>query len=348
MKITFLGLTITSSWDNGHATTYRSLLQALHRRGHQVTFLEKDVESYSSHRDLHAAPWCDIILYDCWRTKGRSLALRHARESDVVVIGSCFPDAIAASHALLDICSTPIFFYDLDTPVTLARLRSCGLTDYLDGELIPFFAACMSATGGPALRELMDTYGSPLALPFYCSVDPALHRRTAPRHAFACDLAYLGACTSDRQLSLDQFLQQPARLLPASRFLVAGSQYPGTIEWAPNVNRMAHIPRADHPALYSSARFTLNITGADTITAGYLPCASLLEAAACGAAIVSDSWPGLETFFQPGEEILLPESAEEVVAILTGMSDAQARRIGRRSAGACSLRAFLRSPRTGV
>ena len=331
MKITILGLTITSSWGNGHATTYRSLLKALHRRGHRLVFIEKDVEWYRHNRDLHDAPWCDIVLYQDWRKQGRTLALSHARESDVVIVGSYFPDAIVATHALLEGCSTPLLFYDIDTPVTLAQLRASGHADYLDAELIPRYAAYMSFTGGPVLRELETSFGSPLAAALYCSVDPAVHRRTATRKAFRCDLSYLGTYAADRQPRLNALLQAPARALPSLHFLVAGPLYPEDIEWAPNVKRTAHVPPADHPALYSSSRFTLNITRDDMIAAGYSPSVRLFEASACGAAIISDSWPGIDTFLEPGEEILLPRSAEEVVSILTGLSDAEARRIGDRA-----------------
>src|SRR5579875_3010355 len=144
MRIAVLGLTITSSWGNGHATTYRSLLKALHARGHQIVFLEKDVEWYRNNRDLTEVPYCEILLYEDWRADGRALALEHARDSDVVVVGSYFPDAIVATRDLLDACSTPVLFYDIDTPVTLAQLRASGRAEYLDAELIPHYAAYMS------------------------------------------------------------------------------------------------------------------------------------------------------------------------------------------------------------
>lgn len=331
MKITFLGLTITSSWGNGHATTYRSLLKALHQRGHKLVFIEKDVEWYRSNRDLPGASYCDILLYRNWARQGRALVLSHTRDADVVVIGSYFPDAIAATRVLLDACSSPLLFYDIDTPITLAQLRASGKAQYLDASYIPHYAAYMSFTGGPALRELETRFGSPLAVPLYCSVDPAVHHRTAPQAEFRCDLSYLGTYAADRQPKLEAFLQSAARLLPQKQFLVAGPMYPENIAWAPNVSRIIHVPPADHPALYSSARFTLNITRDDMVAAGYSPSVRLFEASACGAAILSDPWPGLEEFLRPGEEILLCKSTEEVVSILTTISDAEARRIGERA-----------------
>jgi spore maturation protein CgeB len=331
MKIAVLGLTITSSWGNGHATTYRSLLKALHARGHQIAFIEKDVEWYRSHRDLTEAAYCEILLYEDWRIDGNVLALRHARDADVVVIGSYFPDGIVATESLLNACSTPMLFYDIDTPVTLAQLRASGCAEYLDAKLIPYYAAYMSFTGGPVLEEIESRFGSPFAAPLYCSVDPAVHRRTPSRKMFRCDLSYLGTYARDRQPKLEALLQEPARALPKKQFLVAGPLYPETVKWAPNVKRTSHVPPADHPALYSSSRFTLNITRDDMVDAGYSPSVRLFEASACAAAIISDCWPGIEAFLEPGEEILLPRTAEDIVDILTSLSDAEARTMGDRA-----------------
>ena len=51
MNIVIIGLSITSSWGNGHATTYRSLIKGLRKRGHKVHFLERDVPWYANQRD---------------------------------------------------------------------------------------------------------------------------------------------------------------------------------------------------------------------------------------------------------------------------------------------------------
>ena len=57
MRIVVLGLSVTSSWGNGHATTFRGLLRALTERGHRVLFLERDVPWYAAHRDLPNPPY---------------------------------------------------------------------------------------------------------------------------------------------------------------------------------------------------------------------------------------------------------------------------------------------------
>lgn len=330
MKIVVYGLTITSSWGNGHATTYRSLLKALARRGHRIHFVEKDVEWYRSNRDLPCPGFCSVHLYEKWETSAAPL-LALSKDADVVIVGSYFADAIAATRALLAEVHCPILFYDIDTPITLGRLREQGGTEYLDAALIPRYAAYLSFTGGPALRELEQRFGSPCAVAFFCSVDPDLYHPTPERAEFRCDLSYLGTYAADRQPKLMRLLDGAAALLPQRRFLVAGPQYPKETTWQPNVDRIIHISPPDHPAFYSSCRFTLNLTRDDMVAAGYSPSVRLFEASACGATILSDTWPGIEDFLTPGEEVLFPKDATEVASILQDMPDAERRKVGQRA-----------------
>ncbi len=293
----------------------------------QIHFVEKDVEWYRSNRDLPEPAFCTVHLYERWAEEGARL-VELANGADVVVMGSYFPDAIDASKRLFEARPCPVLFYDIDTPITLAHLRSRGETEYLRAALIPQYAAYLSFTGGPALRELEGSFGSPRAVPFFCSVDPDLYHPTAPRPEFRCDLSYLGTYAPDRQPKLCTLLDDSARSLPASKFIVAGPQYPDQISWQPNVRRVIHISPPDHPAFYSSSRFTLNLTRDDMVAAGYSPSVRLFEASACGAAILSDAWPGLDHFLTPGTEILLPSDGAEVTSILRDMTEEQSRRIG--------------------
>ncbi len=330
MKIVVYGLTLTSSWGNGHATTYRSLLKALARRGHTLTFVEKDVEWYRSNRDLPKPDFCTVRLYGDWTADQQSL-IAESKDADAVVIGSYFPDAIPATEALLAANYGPVLFYDIDTPITLAALRARDRTDYLRADLIPHYAAYLSFTGGPALDELERRFGSPRAVPFYCSVDPDLYHPTPINPDFRCALSYLGTYARDRQPKLLALLNDSALLQPEARFIVAGPQYPGDEPWAPNVERIIHLSPPRHPAFYSSSRFTLNLTRDDMVAAGWSPSVRLFEASACGAAILSDPWPGLEDFLTPGSEILLPANAEEVVEILRNIPDSDRIAIGQRA-----------------
>ncbi len=330
MKIVIYGLTITSSWGNGHATTYRSLAKALARKGHKIWFVEKDTEWYRNNRDMPEPEFCTVRIYEQWPREGRELAALSS-DADAIIVGSYFPDAIAATRALLNGGYGPVLFYDIDTPITMAKLRQQGATEYLERSLIASYDAYLSFTGGPALSELEHEFGAAWAVPFYCSVDADMYRPVQACPEFQCDLSYLGTYAADRQEKLMQLLNEPARLLPERRFIVAGPQYPTGIPWQPNVGRMIHLSPREHPFFYSSSRFSLNLTRADMVAAGYSPSVRLFEASACGAAILSDRWPGIEEFFTPGEEILFPRDAGEAAEIITGMPDEERRRIGARA-----------------
>ena len=328
MKIVFFGLTITSAWGNGHATTYRSLIKALSARGHDVVFVEKDAEWYRNNRDLPEPDFCTLILYDDWQ-KDLSMVRSICVDADAIVIGSYFADASLVTRELSDAGFGPLLFYDIDTPVTLAALRLSGQTDYLEASSIPLFGAYLSFTGGPALRELETCFGARRATPFYCSVDPDVYRPVAVCADYRCDLSYLGTYATDRQCKLLQFLVEPATLLPDRDYIVAGAMYPPDFLPPENVRRITHVSPPDHPAFYSSARFSLNLTRSDMVAAGYSPSVRLFEASASGACILSDDWVGMDQFFTPGEQILLPRDEHDVTDILLHLTDEQRMRIGR-------------------
>jgi spore maturation protein CgeB len=330
MKIVIYGLSITSSWGNGHATTYRALCKALHERGHRIVFVEKDVEWYRNNRDLPSPEYCEVHLYRDWESDARQL-VSLAEDADAIVVGSYFYDAIVATQQLLYAGHGPLLFYDIDTPITMSALRSAGRCEYLEASLIPHYEAYLSFTGGPVLQELEERFGSPCAVPFYCSVDTDAYAVTPLRMEYRCDLSYLGTYAADRQPKLMQLLNGAAGLLPQSEFIVAGPLYPVETGFHLNVRQITHLPPPEHPSFYSSSRFTLNLTRDDMVAAGYSPSVRLFEASACGAAILSDSWKGLEEFLTPNEEILLPQDAYEVADVLRDLSDESRHRMGQRA-----------------
>ncbi|TPI10985.1 glycosyltransferase [Mesorhizobium sp. B4-1-3] len=316
LDIVFLGLSLSSSWGNGHATTFRGLLRALGELGHRVTFLERDVPWYAHHRDLRDPDFCDLHYYET-----TSELLRNHRQelqrADAVVIGSFVPEGRAIIDDLASLCTGQFCFYDIDTPVTLARVAE-GDCDYLALRQIPYFDVYFSFTGGPTLERLKSEFGARRTEPLYCSVDPKRHHRA--RHAIEWDLGYLGTYSADRQPALDALLLEPARRLPDRRFVVAGSQYPSDIAWPENVERIEHLPPSEHAAFYSRQRYTLNLTRASMIAAGWSPSVRLFEAAACGTPIISDRWPGLDDFF-PAPAIETAASTADVEDILNAKSE---------------------------
>jgi len=329
MKITILGLSITSSWGNGHATTYRALARALHERGHLIVFFERDLEWYASNRDMPEPPFCKVHIYERW-SDVLPLLKRELADSDVAVVGSYFPDSAGAISAVLDSAVPVKAFYDIDTPITVSQLRS-GDAEYLSRDQVPGFDLYFSFTGGPMLRELERTFGGKRAVPLYCSFDPHRYQTSEPEARFRCDLNYLGTYAADRQLKLEELLCKPAAQLPDHSFIVAGPQYPAAVRWPKNVRRIIHVEPKLHVPFYSSSRFTLNLTRAAMVEAGYSPSVRLFEAAGCGATIISDTWPGIETLFVPGQEVLLAESSSEVLSYLTDLSPEETRAIGRRA-----------------
>lgn len=316
MKLVVFGLSISSSWGNGHATTYRAMLRAFAARGHEVVFYEWDAPWYrGEHRDLPDPSFCRLVLYADWDGIA-SQALAEARDADATLVGSYVHRGPQVIDELAEGGIDPLFFYDIDTPVTVSLLRSAN-ADYLRADQIPLFARYFSFTGGPWLNHVLEQeFGAREAMPLYCSVDAERYRPTVPNSEMQADLAYMGTYAPDRQPVIEQLLNTPARSLLAHRFLVAGPQYPAGYSWAPNVRLIPHLPPARHPAFYSSAAWQLNATRADMIAAGWSPSVRLFEAAACGSAMLSDRWTGIEEFFTPGREILLPESSAEVIDLL--------------------------------
>lgn len=324
MKITVLGLSLSSSWGNGHATTYRALLRALSARGHSITFYERERHWYAAQRDLTEPDFCGLVLYDSLEELEQWMPV--IADSDAVVLGSFVPDGPAVAERLLSAEVRPLAFYDIDTPVTLAKLAADSC-EYLRADLIPAFDLYLSFSGGQTLRVLEDRYGARCAAPLHCSVDTQRYRPLdLPKR---WQLGYLGTYSDDRQPALERLLIGVARRLPGQRFVVAGAQYPADIDWPDNVERLEHVPPEAHAEFYSSCGFALNVTRSDMIRLGHSPSVRLFEAAACATPVISDRWPGLDDYFAVGREVLTVDRTEEVVALLAAERAESAVAIGR-------------------
>lgn len=308
LEIVILGLSLSSSWGNGHATTFRALVRQLHAKGHSVTFLERDVPWYANHRDLPEPDFCRLELYENLEELRGNFG-EDIATADLVIVGSYVPEGVAVGDLVMELAAGITAFYDIDTPVTLSALAA-EQCEYIDARQIPLYDLYLSFSGGRALDLLAQRYKSPAARPLYCSVDP--HRYGPVAGDAHWDLGYMGTYSQDRQPLLEMMLLDAARDLPDRRFIVAGPQYPGTIEWPANVERIEHLPPDRHCSFYNAQRYTLNLTRADMVRLGHSPSVRLFEAAACEVPIISDYWPGLEDFFAPGREILIAGSKEEV------------------------------------
>ncbi len=327
MNITIFGLSITSSWGNGHATTFRALCSALYNRGHRIVFFEHNLEWYQNNRDLPEPDYCETRIFEDWNEILPQVRAE-LKNTDVVVVGSYFPDGIAALDEVLE-SNVPVkAFYDIDTPITVAALEKQAGTDYLLRRHLAELDVYFSFTGGPILKKLEEEFKVPFATPLYCSFDPEKYRQLPANPKFECDLSYMGTYAPDRQPKIEELLCGPARRMPDKRFIVAGPQYPKSIAWPDNVERIKHLSPRHHAEFYGSCRLTLNVTRRDMVMAGFSPSVRLFEASACAAAIVSDNWPGLDSFFIPGKEILLPASGDDVLRYISEYDAADLRQIG--------------------
>jgi spore maturation protein CgeB len=316
VKIVIFGLSVSSAWGNGHATLLRGLFRALNNLGHQIHFFERDTPYYAAHRDAASLPFAHLHYYSDW-TENLSRAQQELSNADVAIVTSYCPDGIAACDLVLN-CNVPrTVFYDMDTPVTLSRLERGEPVEYIPTQGLADFNLVLSYTGGQALDRLRDQLGARCASTLYGWVDPQLHYRVDPSSRFEADLSYLGTYSPDRQAALEALLIEPARQLANRRFLIAGAMYPSPEAWPRNIRHFGHVAPPEHSSFYSSSPLTVNVTRALMASMGYCPSGRLFEAAACGTAVLSDSWPGLDLFFQPGEEILVGSHTRDAVSAIT-------------------------------
>jgi spore maturation protein CgeB len=325
VKLVIFGLTMSSSWGNGHATLWRGLSRALAARGHEIVFFEKDVPYYAAHRDLHELTDGKLELYASW-DEVRARAERHVADADVAMVTSYCPDGIAATEVVLGSDAQAKVFYDLDTPVTLSAWRTGQPSSYVGPRGFEPFDLVLSFTGGAVLTALRSELGARRVEPLFGHVDPDVHHPTPAEEEFRASLSYLGTYAADRQSGVEELFVRPARAAPHHRFVLGGASYPAELEWPSNVVAFPHVAPPRHPAFFCSSRLTLSVTRGAMARLGHCPSGRLFEAAACGTAVVSDDWEGLDAFFEPGKEIVVVTSGPDVLDALE-LSDAELRRI---------------------
>jgi spore maturation protein CgeB len=327
VKLVVFGLTISTSWGNGHATLWRGLASALARLGHSLTFFERDLPYYAPHRDCAEVPGGQLRLYQGW-DEAVPRARADLADCDVAMVTSYCPDGPAAGELVFSSRAGLKVFYDLDTPVTLERAREGKPVGYIGPQGLRDYDLVLSFTGGEALSALRDLLGARRTATLYGSVDPSVHHPVPRQENYRSDLSYLGTYAANRQRALEALFLEPARRMPGQRFVIGGAQYPADFPWLPNVFFVRHLPPSEHPAFFSSSALTLNVTRAPMAAMGWCPSGRLFEAAACGTPVLSDDWPGLETFFEPGKEILVARTPADVEDALS-RSPAELERIGR-------------------
>lgn len=330
LDIAFFGCSLVSAYQNGAATYCRGILRALSERGHRIRFYEPLRSERLAHRDIVDPPWASVIRYEPDGT-GLEQALTDAHDADVLIKGGTiglFDDLLDA--ALPHCITSPALsvYWDMSGPATLARLRERA-DDPLRMQL-PWYDLVLIRSGGPAVVEGFERIGARCCFPVYNAFDPTTHFPTTPEDHYAAALTLCAHRAPERDEQVDRLFLKVAEALPTRRFVLAGCGW-DAVTLPDNVSYLGYVYTGEHNALYGSARAALNISHPSELEAGHCPAARLFEAAGAGTCAISDSWSGLDQFFEPGADILLANSGEEIAAHLAVLNPERAALIGRRA-----------------
>jgi spore maturation protein CgeB len=327
MDIVFLGTTLTSNWQNVHASTYRKLIRELNSIEHQVLFLERDVPAFAANRDLPNPEFCTVGSYKTTDELKKNYA-EQIKNADLVIVGSHISDGIEVSNWVVKTAKGAKAFYDLDTPQTLAQVSN-GVCTYIDQDLIPKYDLYLSVAGGAVLVDLEKNFGSPMARPLYHTINPWHYHPELSEVNW--DLGYSGNYNTGVSQHLNALMLKTAKEWAMGRFVVAGSGYPEPANWPDNVQHIEQLPRLELCHFYNNQRFTLNIATGGTLKNGYYPSIGLFEAAGCCTPVITNYWPGLESFFKIGEEILVSRSQKDTLKFLREICKSERKLIGERA-----------------
>jgi spore maturation protein CgeB len=331
MHLTFFGSSLVSSYWNGAATYYRGLIRALHRLGHDVTFCEPDAYGRQQRRDLLEDPeYARVIVYSLPEERDRLVEDAFSGSewvikcSGVGVWDAELEQAVAERSG----CGAATAFLDVDAPATLSRIEADPEDAFR--HCIPRFDRILTYGGGPPVVERYERWGARSCVPIYNALDPEEHRPLEDRGAPEFDLLFMGNRLPDREARVEEFFLRAATLAPDARFALGGEGW-GDRALPPNVRYLGHVPTQRHNEVNGSARLVLNIHRDSMVANGWSPATRMFEAAGAAACQVTDSWRGIEEFFEPGAEILVAEDAEAVASFVRSIDDATADAIGERA-----------------
>jgi len=330
MRIAFFGSSLVSSYWNGAATYYRGIVRALHERGHRVTFYEPDAFERQQHRDIDDPDWARVVVYPASEAEA-ARALEQARGADLVVKASGVGvlDGFLEREVLaLRSPRTRVAFWDVDAPATLERMHA-DPADALRA-LVPRYDLVLTYGGGQRVVDAYRGLGARECVPIYNALDPDTHFPVPLDHRFVADLGFLGNRLPDREARVGRFFFDAARLAPEFDYLLGGSGW-DDVPLPENVRSLGHVSTRDHNAFNSSARMVLNINRDSMVRFGWSPPTRVFEAAGAGACLLTDAWDGIEMFLEPGREVLVADSAEEVNEHLRRVGPVQSRQIGERA-----------------
>lgn len=328
LKIALFGSSLVSAYWNGAATYYRGLVRAMHERGHRLTFYEPDAYERQQHRDMADPAWARVVVYSGTDESEALRAVESARGSDVIIKASgvgVFDNLLERAVLELRGPKSIVAFLDVDAPATLERLQADPTDPFR--ELIPRYDLILTYGGGEPVARAYRTFGARSCVPIYNALDPRLHHPAAPEPRFAGDLAFLGNRMPDRESRVEEFFLKPAALMPERHFLLGGSG------WArkplpSNVQDLGHLYTYEHNAFNSTPLAVLNVNRGSMARFGFSPPTRVFEAAGAAACLVTDEWPGIELFLEPGCEVLVAQSGEAVAEHLRQLTLERARAIG--------------------
>jgi spore maturation protein CgeB len=328
LSIAFFGSSLVSAYWNGAATYYRGVIRALHDRGHRVTFYEPDAYERQKNRDIPDPDWARVVVYDAEGTAGAEACLDAARDVDVIVkaSGVGVHDAFLEA-AVLDLKrpGNLVVFWDVDAPATLQRVGENPADPFR--ALIPRYDLVLTYGGGDPVVRAYQGLGARRCVPIYNGLDPRTHFRVPRDERFAADLSLLANRLPDREARVEEFFLYPAARLPGRRFLLGGNGWQDKPLPA-NVGRLGHVFTRDHNAFNCTATAVLNISRDSMAKTGFSPATRVFEAAGAAACLVTDAWEGIETFFQPGREILVAQDGAQVAELVESLTPERARAIG--------------------
>jgi spore maturation protein CgeB len=219
-----------------------------------------------------------------------------------------------------------VFFWDVDAPATIARLKANPDDSLL--RAIPRYDAIFTYGGGPEIRDEYKGFGARAYYSIYNGLDDETHHPVQPSSDFMCDIAFLGNRLPDREARAEELFLKAAELAPDKKFVLGGEGWAGKPLPA-NVRWVGHVPTGRHNQFNCSADVVMNINRSSMASYGYSPPTRIFEVAGAGACLLCDEWPGIEDCFEPGSEILVVKTAQDVVNVLARYDCDARRRIGR-------------------
>lgn len=328
MSVAFFGSSLVSAYWNGAATYYRGILRALHELGYQITFFEPDAYQRQQHRDIPDPSWAEVVVYSSQGQAGVERALEQAKAADLIVKASGVGVFDALLEAAVPALKTPknlVAFWDVDAPATLERMRDNPDDAFRD--LVPRYDVVFTYGGGEPVVRAYRAFGARRCVPIYNALDAQTHFPVPAQARFVADLSLLANRLPDREARVDAFFLQPANAAKEQTFLLGGNGWEDKPR-PPNVRYVGHVYTADHNAFNCSAKAVLNVTRDSMTRFGFSPATRVFEVAGAGACLISDAWEGMEMFLEPGKEVLLARSGEEVLEHLRRLTPARARDIG--------------------